>query len=80
MVSEFTQIDALPGAQIKPAGGDRNGKADAEKGTLCMCRHIIGTFHRVFIIWLPFLHHVIQDRFHIRTHVRIIIFIDGKSA
>lgn len=41
-----------------------------------MGRHIIPTFQSMFVIRFAFLYQVIKNRFHIRTNIRISIFID----
>ena len=76
VIAELAQIDSLPGSHIESAVSDRNGKTDSEKGTLSMCWHIVRSFHGVLIVWLPFLYHVVQYGFHIRTHVRIVVLVD----
>ena len=45
-----------------------------------MIWHVIRAFHRVSVVRFSLLDHVIQDRIHIRTHVRIKILVDGQST
>jgi hypothetical protein len=33
VIAELAQIDSLPGSHVESAVGNRNGKADSEKGT-----------------------------------------------
>lgn len=80
MVSEFAEVDALPGAKVEFGVGDRDCEADAEKGAFCVGGHVVGAFHGVFVIWFSFLDHVVEDRFHVCAYVRVVVLVDGEGA
>ena len=80
MIAELAEIDSLPGSQIQAAIGDGNRQADSEQRAFGMSRHVIKAFHRVSVVWLSLLDHVIQDRIHIRPDIRIKILVDVQSA
>ena len=80
VITELAEIDALPGSHIQSPVGDWDRKAHSEKRTLGVCRHVIRALQSMFIVRFPFLHHMIQDGFHVRTHIRVIVLIDRKRA
>ena len=49
MVSEFAEVDALPGAKVEFAVGDGDCEADAEEGAFCVGGHVVGAFHCVLL-------------------------------
>ena len=80
MISELAEIDSLPGTHVESAVSDRNGKTHSEERALSMSWHVVWTFHSVLIVWLPLFHHVIQDGFHVRTHIGIVVLVDGQCT
>ena len=79
-MTELTQIDALPGAQVQPTVRDRDGQTHAEKRTFGMGRHVVGAFQHVVIVGFSLPDQMVQDFLHVASHVGIGIFIDGESA
>ncbi len=54
-VSELTEVDALPCAEVQPSVCYWNIDADAKQGTFGMCRHIVQSFKSVVIVWFSLL-------------------------
>lgn len=75
MISKFTQVNALPCAQVKSAIGDGYGYAHATQCALGMCWHVIGTFKDVIIVGLIFLYQMIHYLFHVGPYIGVGILI-----
>ena len=80
VVTELTEIDTLPCAEIQTTFCDGNADAHATECALCVCRHVIRAFKDVVIVWLVLLYETIENLFHIRANIRIGILIDAQSA
>lgn len=80
IVAELAEVNALPRTEIQPAIRDRDGEAHTKEGTLGMGWHIIVTFQYVVVIRLVLLDEMIHDFLHIRTHIRVGVFIDTEGT
>ena len=80
IVAELAEVDALPRTKIQPVIGDGDGEAHTEEGTLGMGWHVIIAFQYVVVIRLVLLDEMIHDFLHIRTHIRVGVFIDTEGT
>ena len=80
MVSEFAEVDALPGAKVEFAVGDGDCEADAEEGAFCVGGHVVGAFHGVLIVGLMLFYDVVHNLLHINSHIGVGILIDGEGT
>ena len=60
VVAELAEVDALPCAEVETAVGDGYGDAHAEEAALGMGRHVVRSFKDVVVVWLVFLHEVVE--------------------
>ena len=78
MVPVFAKVNSLPGAQSQLAASDRDGKRWSQNRGFDVCRHVVRTFQRMFVVWRVFRDRRIEVAFHISPHVRIGVFIDRQ--
>lgn len=80
IITELTEIDALPCAEIQTSVGYRNADANTAERALGMSRHVIRTFKNVVVVWLVLLDETIEYLFHVTAHVRICVFVYAQST
>ena len=80
IVAVFAEVYALPRSHVQPAIGYGNGETHTAQRRFGMCWHVITSFQRMLIIGLVFWHQMVEDGFHVHTHVRVVILIDAQSA
>jgi len=75
----LAQPNTLPSAQIQFAVGNGHCQVRPEKACLHMCRHVIRSFARVperHVLW----HDSVEHHFHVVSHVRVPILVDGQAG
>ena len=71
VVTELTEIDALPRAEVKSAVS--NGDVDAHTGNdaLRMCGHVIRAFEDMTVVRHILRYEPVVNSFHVTPHVRV---------
>ena len=77
-VTEFAEVDALPGAEEEAAVGDGDGEGRAYQGGLCVGRHVVGAFESVGVVGFAFLYEAVEDGGQVDTHVGVGVLVDGE--
>lgn len=80
MVAKLTEIDTLPGAEVKFVIGDGNSDRGAGEYRLDMRRHIIISLIIVGVVLLALHDYPIECRLKIYAHRGISILIDSQSC
>jgi hypothetical protein len=80
VVSEFTKIDALPGAHIKLSMRDGYGKFTTGKYRFDVGRHIITALHRMLIPGFVFRNQFVKYRFKIIKDRGVGIFVNANAG
>ena len=71
VISELTEVNALPGAQVEPSVGDGNVDAHTGNDALGMCGHVVRAFEDVTVVRHILRYEPIVNSFHVTPHVRI---------
>src|SRR5687767_7222558 len=73
------QVDALPGAERKPAARNWNGKRTAGQCGLDMRRHVVGTFGVVLVERIAFGDKALQPALEVALRRRVGVFLDDEA-
>lgn len=80
IITEFTEIDALPCAEIQATFSDGNADTYTAYCALGVCRHVIRSFKDMVIVWFVLFDQAIEYLLHVRAYVRISVFIDTQRT
>ena len=80
MVTEFTQVNSLPGTQHQMVITNGNANGTPYQRRLYMGWHIVWPFIGMTIIGLVFRDKMIEGGLEIETNRGVSIFIEGKSG
>ena len=73
----FTQVNTLPGSQIKNAVGNRNANTATQEAIFYVGRHVIVAFIVMPVVRGFFRYKLIEMAFQVLSHCRVGIFIYG---
>ena len=76
----FTEINALPGAQIQSTSRNRDRQAAADEDRFDVRRHVVRPFIVVGIVGGVFRDKLIKVRFQVSAHFRLHIFVEGQRG
>ena len=80
MVTEFAQVNALPGPKIKLPIGDWNGNRLPYDARFEMSRHVVSPLQRMCEIGLIFTYNFVDKRFKVMSDAGIGILVQGQTG
>ena len=69
VISELTEVDALPGTEVQSPVSDRNVDAHTRDDALCVCWHIVGAFKNVAVVRHILRNEPVENRLHVSSYV-----------
>lgn len=69
VISELTEVNALPGAEVQSPVSDRNVDANTRDDALCVCWHIVGAFKNVAVVRHILRNEPVENRLHVSSYV-----------
>ena len=79
-VTELTEIDALPRAEVQSAVSNGDIDAHASYDALRMGWHVVRIFKNVPIVRHVFRYESVENRLHVTSHVRIPVLANAERA
>ena len=79
-IAKLAKVDTLPCAEVETAIGNGNGERRPEERALGVSRHVVGSLHRMGVVWLILLDEAVHDATEVGAHVGIGIFIDSECT
>ena len=78
VISELTEINTLPCAEIQPSVGNGNRNRRADYRRLGMGRHVIVALHGMRVVRLAFTYQAVENTFHIHPYIGVGILVDRQ--
>ena len=80
MITVFTEINSLPGTQLRNSIFDGNTNRGAQNTAFDVRGHIVWSFKGVGVVVIVFRNQLVKMGFKIYPNARVRIFIDGQAG
>lgn len=80
MSKDVCKVDALPGAQRRPAVGDRQAQAAAQQAALDVRRQIVAAFEGVPVVRLVLAHRAVEPGLEVAAHRGVGVLVEGQRG